>query len=244
MQSSGKTRAGIGSHRRTIRIVNDGRTTHWSVIHDAALGVPTARDEFVHRYSPILRAYFAARWRGRASPEIDDAVQEVFLDCFRADGALGRVDSGAPGGFRAYLHGVARNVARRAEDRSRRDRARRSDVDPDQIAGAEETASRLFERAWAQSMLSQATALLTERAARAGADAVARVEILRLRFEDDMPIRDIAERRNVDAARLHHDYAQARAEFQTALRDVVRAHEGGSPGDVERECARLLDMFR
>jgi RNA polymerase sigma-70 factor (ECF subfamily) len=73
---------------------------------------------------------------------------------------------------------------------------------------------------------------------------VARVEILRLRFEDDMPIRDIAERRNVDAARLHHDYAQARAEFQTALRDVVRAHEGGSPGDVERECARLLDMFR
>jgi len=224
--------------------VSTSGATRWSVIRDAAEGVPAARDEFARRYGAVIRTYLEARWRGGASAhDVDDAVQDVFVDCFREGGALGRADSAAPGGFRAYLHGVARNVARRADERRQRERARRADVDPDEIEGRERTASKLFERAWAQAMLAQASALLAERAAKEGPAAEERIELLRLRFEEDLPIREIAERRQVDAARLHHDYAKARAEFQEALRDVVREHEGGTAGDVERECARLLETI-
>ncbi|MBK8268830.1 MAG: hypothetical protein IPK83_11220 [Planctomycetes bacterium] len=41
----------------------------------------------------------AARTRG----DLDDAVQDVFLECFRPDGALDRLDVHRPGGFRAFL---------------------------------------------------------------------------------------------------------------------------------------------
>jgi RNA polymerase sigma-70 factor (ECF subfamily) len=50
---------------------------------------------------------------------------------------------------------------------------------------------------------------------------VRRVELLRLRFEDNLPIRTIAERRQVSAAELHHSYALARREFKAALLEVV-----------------------
>ena len=47
--------------------------------------------------------------------ELDDVVQEVFLACFKEDGPLSRADPERPGGFRAYLYGVVRNVARGVE---------------------------------------------------------------------------------------------------------------------------------
>jgi hypothetical protein len=39
---------------------------------------------------------------------------------------------------------------------------------------------------------------------------VRRVELLTLRFHEAMPIREIARLWGVDAASLHHEYAQAR----------------------------------
>ena len=43
--------------------------------------------------------------------ELEDVVQEVFVTCFKEDGPLSRADPERPGGFRAYLYGVVRNVA-------------------------------------------------------------------------------------------------------------------------------------
>jgi DNA-directed RNA polymerase specialized sigma24 family protein len=54
--------------------------------------------------------------RRRCASEIDDGVQEVFIDCLRDDGALGRSDPARP--FRPFLFGVARTVALRFEQRS------------------------------------------------------------------------------------------------------------------------------
>jgi RNA polymerase sigma-70 factor (ECF subfamily) len=58
-----------------------------------------------------------------------------------------------------------------------------------------------------------------------------------------MPIREIARLWGLDAASLHHEYARARQEFRSALRDVIASHHFGSPEDVERECAQLLSLF-
>src|SRR5258708_40163891 len=90
----------------------------------------------LRRYAPVVRAYLAERWR--SSPHLadcEDAVQDVFVECFRKGGVLERADQSRPGGFRAFLYGVVRNVARRFETAKNRDRLIQaaSDYDLDQI---------------------------------------------------------------------------------------------------------------
>jgi RNA polymerase sigma-70 factor (ECF subfamily) len=85
-----------------------------------------------------------------------------------------------------------------------------------------------------------AEAAQRQRAAEIGAEAIQRVELLRLRFEENLPIRAIAELWGTDAARLHHAYAKARQEFRAALMAVVAFHQPGSRADLEREVTELL----
>jgi RNA polymerase sigma-70 factor (ECF subfamily) len=213
-------------------------TTCWTVIRGAAEGRPKDRDEFARRYEPVVRAYLAARWReSDLRGEIDDAVQEVFLDCFRDGGALERAEPGRPGGFRAFLYGVVRNVAFRAE----RGRGRAGLPLEANLPSRDRSLSDAFDRAWAQALLRQAARVMEARALAAGADAQRRVELLKLRFGEEMPIRDIAKLWNADAARLHHEYATAREEFRAALRDVVAEHQ---PGDALAEAERLIGCFQ
>ena len=216
-------------------------TTCWTVIRGAAQGRPKDREEFARRYEPVVRAYLGARWRESGlKGEIDDAAQEVFLDCFKDGGALERADEGRPGGFRAFLYGVVRNVAARAE----RERGRGGlPLDAD-LPSRDRTLSDAFDRAWAETLMRQAARLMDARALAAGAEAQRRVELLRLRFGEEMPIRDVARHWNADAAKVHHEYATAREEFRAALCDVVAEHQGGPRADIEREAERLIACFR
>jgi RNA polymerase sigma-70 factor (ECF subfamily) len=95
---------------------------------------------------------------------------------------------------------------------------------PDEIDATEESQSRLFDRDWAQAIMEEAARLQRERATGRGPEAVRRVELLQLRFEEGLPIRTIAERWRVEAARLHHDYAIGRHEFRSALLEVSALH--------------------
>ena len=85
--------------------------------------------------------------------------------------------------------------------------------------------------------------LQESRAADLGEEARRRVELLRLRFQEDLPIRDIAQRWQTEAAVLHHEYAKAREEFRSALIEVVSFHHPGSRKDAERECVELLTLL-
>jgi RNA polymerase sigma-70 factor (ECF subfamily) len=211
-------------------------STCWTVIRAAAAGSPADREELARRYLGVIRAYLAARWRGAALlPECDDAVQEVFVECFRQGGALEAAGDGRVPSFRAFLYGVVRNVARRFESRPRRPAGPLPE-----IAANEESLSRLFDRSWAQAIMTEAARLQRRRAGDRGPEAVRRVELLRLRFEEGLPIRTIAERWGVPAAGLHHAYALARQEFKAALLEVVAFHHPGSPAEVEQEAAGLL----
>ena len=135
---------------------------------------------------------------------------------------------------------MARNVALRLERARARARERTAPdgVDLDRLAGAEEQLSRAFDRAWARAILREAAGRQEQRAAEAAARQ--RVELLRLRFHDGLPIREIARRWGADPAALHHEYARARQEFKAALLEVVAFHHPGSPAEVERACAELL----
>ena len=139
------------------------------------------------RYLGIVRSYLAARWRGTPlREELDDATQAVFVECFRQGGVLDAAASGRVPGFRPFLYGVIRNVARRFESRP----VRAADPLPE-IATDDGGQSRHFDRTWAQAIMAEA-GRLESKLADGGAEAVRRMELLRLQFEENLPIRDIA----------------------------------------------------
>jgi RNA polymerase sigma-70 factor (ECF subfamily) len=214
-------------------------STCWTVIKAAAAGSPADREQLAHRYLGVVRAYLAARWRGSAlRQDLGDAVQEVFVECFRQGGALEAAGAGRVPSFRAFLYGIIRNVARRFESRPMHVAGPLPDIEAN-----EDSQSRLFERTWAQAIMAEAAQLQRRRAEFQGKEAQKRVEMLRMRFEDNLPIRTIAERWGVPAARLHHAYALARQEFREALLEVVAFHHPGSAAEVEQEAASLLQSL-
>jgi len=212
--------------------------TCWSMIRDAAGGDSAARERFARVYLPVVKAYLAARWQA-ARHSVDDAAQDLFVECFRAGGVLEKASPEYNGGFRAFLLGAVRNVARRHETRRRLGAKLPADLLSDDTAPAE-----AFDRAWARSLLKEAARVQEERARTAGAAADRRVQLLRLRFHDGLPIRSIAERWGEDAAKLHHEYALARDEFRASLRAVVAFHHPCAPStEHDQLAAELLALL-
>ncbi|MCA9319210.1 MAG: sigma-70 family RNA polymerase sigma factor [Planctomycetes bacterium] len=221
--------------------------TCWTLIEGAADGAKDARDLFVRRYGPVVKVYLMSRWHSRPElRDLDDALQDVFLECFKEGGALEKAERRRNGGFRAFLFGVTRNVAVRCEQRRARLNHREllTQGPGDDLAAVELDPDLAFDRAWAQSTVREALEMMRRRALVSGDEARARVELLECRFQRGMPIREIAAQRQVPAARIHHDYAQARREFHTSLRDVVAFDLGGLEKDVHAECRDLLRLLQ
>lgn len=213
------------------------------MIRGAANGAGDDRQAFAERYQPIVLAYLRARWSGSALVhEVDDAMQEVFVEAFRPGGVLDRVDADAPGGFRPFFYGVIRNVALRAESK----RARRRDQQPhtDFLTQEPDTnearLTQIFDRQWARAIMREAAARQQALAEHNGDAAIRRVDLLRLRFEEGLPIREIADRWGVQPAHLHREYAKGRREFKRCLLESVSFHHPGTPEQAEAECVLLL----
>lgn len=217
--------------------------TCWTVVEEAAEGDREARDRFARSYESLMRAYLTKRWgAGPLVDEVDDAIQDIFLECFKPGGTLQHAER-REGGLRPLLYGVARNVARRFEERFARKR-----TPPAQdsawlraLPAREATLSVAFDRAWASEILRASVLRYREACEVAGDEAKRRFRILQLRVEEELPIRAIAAELEIDdTARVHNDYRRARREFHRHLRAVVGYH--GSI-DVDAECERLLALF-
>ncbi|HSR50544.1 MAG TPA: sigma-70 family RNA polymerase sigma factor [Acidobacteriota bacterium] len=225
--------------------MSGARTTCWTMIRGAARGGEEERTQFSRLYAPVIRAYLAARWRSNPAliQDLEDAVQETMLECFREGGALSRASSRYRSGFRAFLFGIVRNVARRQETRA----VRRREVQPttgrdlQDEARHDPTPSKIFEREWARSLMRQAALRQQKTASDEG--ALKRVELLRLRFGSDLPIREIARLWECEAAWLHHEYAKARREFHRSLLEVLEENGVEDPSQAEKECARLIGLL-
>jgi RNA polymerase sigma factor (sigma-70 family) len=220
--------------------------TSWTLVEAAAAGNAEARSVFVQRYLQPVRAYLAARWKnGLLAQHVDDAVQEVFLDCFRPRGALDRLDPARGNGFRAYLYGIVRNAALHIETRRAREHARKAQESfhPEAHPAGDLALSRVFDREWARAILRDALELQRARAAERDPAAARRVDLLRMKFEDGLAVRDIAKRLGEDPARIHIEYAQARRDFIRALREVIGLQEGCSPERLKEECEKLLGVL-
>lgn len=226
--------------------MTSAETTCWKLIEGAVKGNTGERDEFVRRYLGAVQAYLGARWRD--SPrvkDLEDAVQEVFVRCFDEQGPLEQVDRAYAGGFRPYFYGVIQNVARSFERRASSEQRRSpgKEVNLERVASDESSLSVVYDRAWAKAMMQEAARRQLEHAQNAGEEAMRRVELLRLRFHEGLRIREIAQRWEVDASKLHREYAKARREFKAALVEVVTFNNPGSAAEVARECTELLDLL-
>ncbi len=213
----------------------------------AAAGRPLDRDVFARSYGPVIRAYLAARWRlAFDHTAVVDATSDVFVECFKGGGALERVDPKSPGGFRAFLFGITRNVALMSERKlaRRRDAPAAVEINMDHIADSEATLSHVFDRAWAEAVVQEARARMGERAERSPA-AKRRFVALAMRFEQSMPPREIAVATDTSVERVYEVLREAREEFRAVLLEVMAGyHPMASEAEVERLCVELLASLR
>lgn len=217
--------------------------TCWSLIRSAAAGGADEREEFARRYLPAIRAYLAARWRrGALAHEVEDGVQEVFMACLRPGGVLERSGE-VRQGFRAFLFGVTKKIALQMERAAARALDRGGAEADVNHSSNDPGFSTIYDRAYAQAMMREAAQIMSRRATLQDDSAVRRVELLRLRFEEGLAVREIAERWGRDVPDLHLEYAMAGREFRGALREVVGLSERCAPDYLDSECDRLLAML-
>jgi RNA polymerase sigma factor (sigma-70 family) len=221
-------------------------STSWSMILGAAARRPADQEQFALTYTPLIKAYLAARWRLPVEhEEVGDASQEVLLQCFRQHGALETVDRDRASGFRAFLYGVVRNVAAMAErkrSRHRETQAAHSGVfdQPDDDASR----SHVFDRGWAEVVVREARALLQRRALVRGGSAALRARALELRYQNGLPPREIAPLLGLEVKQVYRMLEDGQVEFQEALLDVMATQvPSGSRADLEQKCAELLQLL-
>jgi RNA polymerase sigma-70 factor (ECF subfamily) len=232
--------SGPGDSLARLLAEADGETC-WSLVARAAAGDPPSCSRFGRTYLPLIRGFLAQRWRGtQLVDEVDDATQDVFVECFRPGGPLTHADA-AKGDFRGYLFGVVRNVALRAEAQARRREPREEGHSLADAADGDPSVSQLFDREWARTLMREAGQLMLKRST--DDKSRLRVDLLRLRFGRDLPMPEIATRLDMDLAALHRQYARARQEFRSCLRSVVAFHCVRTETELDDECRRLFELL-
>jgi RNA polymerase sigma-70 factor (ECF subfamily) len=219
-----------------------GDSTCWTLVRAAASGDAESREAFSRLYGPVIRSYLSARWRVPAlHEEVADGVQEVFLQCFKPGGALGRASSDRAGGFRAYLFGIVRNVAGTLEEARRRRRAVPAEMDA--VESDDASLSRVFDRAFARALTREARRLMEDRSGGEG-HAALRVRALELMYEHGLPARDVAARMNLDVSAVYIHLSRGRKEFRAALLEVLAGyHPSDSREDLEKRCVEIFSAL-
>ncbi|MFM1872624.1 MAG: hypothetical protein RL398_2046 [Planctomycetota bacterium] len=226
---------------------SSSESTSWEIVHDAAVGRPAAQDAFVRRYEPLVRRYFAGRWRlDRDHERVANAAQDVLLRCLSPGGPLTRLDPTRPSGFRAFLYGIVLNAAREHERAERRHRGTPLDEERTaaEVPADGPTASVLFDRYWAEGLVRRAWELVADRL-RSKRDGELRLAVLRLRYVEDLAPEVIRSQLSLPSVRdVHRLAATGRYQFRLALLGTVAAeYPELDPAQVEAKCLQLLDLL-
>ncbi len=219
--------------------------TCWTLVLDAAAGQDEAQAQFAARYTSVIEAYLQARWKGnRLKDAVPDAVQEVLLETYKTGGLLDKAQPGLPGGFRAFLFGAIRMVARRFEEgrRDGKELALPTEFEAAGIGAVDPHLSMIFDRAWAKTLMQQAGERQAKNAS-GDSDRTQRLSLLQLRFQEGLPVREIAELWQMPTERVHKWYALARTEFREALLEVMAEHQPGTIAQLEARAKELLDSL-
>lgn len=187
----------------------------------------------------MVRIELAAQLRRAVDdPDVEDAVQEVLLECLKAGGALERASEAKCTRFRAYLGGITRNVGlrhlrvRKNQPSALEETEFVSDSSPDVEAN--------LNAAWSQAVLGEAMALLVRESCLAET-ARLRLRVLQLRHQEGLKAAQVAEMLGISATRVHHLTSEAKNEYRLALLSVVSQQNPGlGRAEIEAECVALL----
>lgn len=206
---------------------------------DAAGGIRSSRETFALFYGPMITMELAFHMRRPVNdPDVEDGVQEVLLECLRSGGALDKVDATKCTRFRAFLGGITRNVGLRILKR----RARQPDtLNPEELSSNYPAdLSALLDETWRQAVLGEALTQLVRESQRTELDRL-RVQVLRMRFEDDLRPAHIATVLGLKPERVHALCREGKEHFRLALLDVVcRQNPMFTRSEVQQECLQLL----
>ena len=209
-------------------------TEVWQLVEAAGAGDVAARAEFLQQFGPLVRLWLQQRWRDTPFRGlVDDAVQDVFVECCRPDGALRRADpERCVHGIEVYLRGIVRNVAARLERTEARHFGHRRDLE---VGQASTMPARLgvadqIDRAWAMAQIGAAFDLVAHTDS-SGATGHSLRELLHLHFEEAMPVRAIAGAWHTKVEHVHELRRRACGTFRACLLRVRRGGETGSGGD-------------
>ena len=185
-----------------------------------------------HAPQDLLDAQEAlARTLGNLEPEvcIDDAAQEVYLECFRRGGAFAHfAPERARHGVTGFLRGVVRNVAHRFERQWSRERAHRAHltVTPLPVHSSDDAVPAGDSTGVAHEHVVAALDRLDHDDPARGTQRSLRA-FLHLHFDDGLPVRTIAKHWQETPDHVHELRSRACRRFRNCLLAVLR--DAGAP---------------
>ncbi|MCA8965849.1 MAG: sigma-70 family RNA polymerase sigma factor [Planctomycetes bacterium] len=201
----------------------------WQLVQAAADGDQKARDAFAQRYGATVQRWLWFRWRHTPLRGfVDDAVQDVFVECFRPRGALSHVRPElAPHGFDAFLRGVVHHVACRVERTEARNFRHRRRLIETAIPPAPPKAGspEQLDHRWAMERIRAALQQLDRQSPPMHHSLR---EFLRLHFEREMSVREIAALWREPVNHVHELRRRACRRFRDCLLRVT--HDGDRYG--------------
>lgn len=206
----------------------------WQLARAAATGDEEARTQFWNRHVRAVHLWLWFRWRHSSLRGfVDDATQEVFLECFRPGGALAHLEvDKAAHGVVAFLRGVVRNVAHRLERTQQRQLAHRRQLReamPMQPANGDDAAERI-DTAWQHGQVAAALSRLDRE--EAGASPHSLRAFLKAHFEDGLPVHTIAAAWQMKPEHVHELRRRACRRFRDCLLRVMREDRHGASHPV------------
>jgi hypothetical protein len=110
------------------------------------------------------------------------------------------------------------------------------------VQARDESVSQLLDRAWMEMIVRNAGERFRAACRADGADGLRAWEILRLRFEDGLPIRTIAARLACPATAVHVEYRRARRRFRACIDKELHDH-ADAPADARRLWRELRELL-
>jgi RNA polymerase sigma-70 factor (ECF subfamily) len=227
-------------------------TTRWSLVRGAGdRSGPEARAALAALCGAYWYPIYAfIRRKGYGPDDAQDLTQDYFARLLEK-GLLAAADR-SKGRFRALLRADCQHFL---IDRYRR-RAREGGTAPVALdAGAAEgryriepadamSPERLFDRAWALTLLDRVLGLLAEEyAARGRAEAFERLKVILIQGKGAVPAADLAARLGMTEGAVHVAVHRLRRRYREVLREQIAATVD-DPSEVEDEVRSLFDAIR
>ena len=232
------------------------RTTHWTVVLEAALPDGDGGKEAFARlyldYWPPLYAY--VRRRGLSPEEAEDITQDFFTRILEKQSLSGLRREG--GRFRSFLLGAMANFLAdewdRAQTQKRGSGRKPLSLDAEDgetrfqalAVASELTPESVFEKQWAKTLLEHVAEQLRADDAKLGKGAL--FDDLQPHLQSDragLPYAEIAARHSTSEGAIKVAVHRLRQRFGQRLREEI-ARTVSSPTEVDEELRHLIEVMR